>query len=227
MRDSCRSPTPITELAVNVLNRLSATNQRQDQQELLSLGLIEKTSRNGEDWLRVRFNQVDGPKPIYRSFENRSQEMAAIARHLKHLILIDGISPADICMLYNGRAQHALESQLTRKLAEIGVELSFQKNRAFERQDNTLIATTPHSYKGYESEVIVIPCVDSYVALEGKVLENSLYVAMTRARSLLAIYGIQGSSDASRRICDVLTKCIATQNTYPLVESLEDENYRP
>ena len=223
MRESFRSTTPITELAVNVLSRLSNASKRQDQQELLQLGLLEKANRNGEDWLRVRFNQIDGPKPIYHSFDSRSQEMAAIANHLKHLIQSDGISPTDICILYNGRAKRVLETQLAPKLAEMGVELSVQKNRSFERQPNTLVASTPHSYKGYESEVVVIPCVDSYVAPEGKLLDHCLYVAMTRARSLLAIYGIHGGSAASRRIGETIGACVATQNTQSLIEGSDDE----
>ncbi|MCO8123729.1 AAA domain-containing protein [Stieleria sp. TO1_6] len=224
MRESFRSTTPITELAVNVLGRLSAASQSQDHHELLQLGLLERTKRNGEAWLRVRFNQIDGPKPIYHRFENRSQEMAAIAVHLKHLIQSDGISPTDICVIYNGRAHEVLETQLAPKLAEIGVELSFQKNRSFQRQSNTLIATTPHSYKGYESEVVIIPCVDNYVAPAGKLLTNSLYVAMTRARSLLAIYGVDSGSGASRRIGETIGDCITTQNAPPHETPIDQED---
>jgi len=223
MRESFRSTTPITELAVNVLSRLSESSKRQDQQELLQLGLLEKIDRNGEDWLRVRYNQIDGPRPIYHSFGDRSQEMASIAVHLKHLIRKDGISPTDICIIYNGRVQDALQSSLAPALAEVGVELSFQKNRSFERQPNTLVATTPHSFKGYESEVVVIPCVDNYVAPEGKVLENSLYVAMTRARSLLAIYGLNRGSEASRMIGDTIGTCISIQNTQPILQDMSEE----
>ncbi|EMI41334.1 AAA domain-containing protein [Rhodopirellula sp. SWK7] len=223
MRESFRSTTPITELAVNVLSRLSETSKRQDQQELLQLGLLEATTRNNENWLRVRYNQIDGPKPIYHSFDNRNREMASIASHLRYLIQKDGISPTDICILYNGRVQDILHCKLGPALAEIGVELSFQKNRSFERQPNTLIATTPHSFKGYESEVVVIPCVDNYVASEGKILENSLYVAMTRARSLLAIYGLNRGSTASRKIGDTIEKCVSIQNARPLVHDMSDE----
>lgn len=223
MRESFRSTTPITELAVNVLSRLSETSKRQDQQELLQLGLLEATTRNNENWLRVRYNQIDGPKPIYHSFDNRDREMASIASHLRYLIQKDGISPTDICILYNGRVQDILHCKLGPVLAEIGVELSFQKNRSFERQPNTLIATTPHSFKGYESEVVVIPCVDNYVASEGKILENSLYVAMTRARSLLAIYGLNRGSTASRKIGDTIEKCVSIQNARPMIHDMSDD----
>jgi superfamily I DNA/RNA helicase len=223
MRESFRSTTPITELAVNVLSRLSESSKRQDQRELLQLGLLEKIDRNGEEWLQVRYNQIDGPKPIYHRFENRSQEMASIASHLKHLILNDGISPTDICIIYNGRVQDVLQTQLAPALDEIGVELSFQRNRSFERQPNTLVATTAQSFKGYESEVVVIPCVDNYVASEGRILENSLYVAMTRARSLLAIYGLNRGSEASRKIGETISTCCSIQNTRPIVQDMDIE----
>ena len=213
MRESFRSTQPIMELAVNVLSRLSEANKRPDQQELLGLGLLESTQRNGEDWLCVQYNQIEGPKPIYHSFDNRGQEMASMASHLKYLIQQDGISPTDICLIYNGRVKEVLHSKLSPALEQIGVELSFQTSRSFERQPNTLIATTAHSFKGYESEVVVIPCVDNYVAAEGKILENSLYVAMTRARSLLAIYGMKRGSEASRRIGETIGKCISIQSS--------------
>ncbi|MEO9934546.1 ATP-binding domain-containing protein [Rhodopirellula bahusiensis] len=116
-----------------------------------------------------------------------------------------------------------MQSKLAPALAEIGVELSFQKNRSFERQPNTLVATTAHSFKGYESEVVVIPCVDNYVAPEGKILENSLYVAMTRARSLLAIYGMNRGSEASRMIGETIGACVSIQKTQPTVSDSDNE----
>ncbi|MBL8819744.1 MAG: AAA family ATPase [Planctomyces sp.] len=222
MRESFRGTRQITELAVNVLHRLSGSVGRHDQQELISLGLLKPVKRKDEDWLEARFSQIDGPKPIFHSFDRRLDEIAAIAGHLRHLIEVDGISPTDICVIYNGGAGRILESHLAPKLAEFGVELSLQKNRSFERKSNTLLATTPHSYKGYESEVIVIPCVDHYVAPEGKLIANGLYVAMTRARSLLAMYGINSGSEASRKIVQTISACVEKQRTAPQVE-FEDE----
>lgn len=223
MRESFRSTMPITELAVNVLDQLSDNRDRKDQRELIELGLLERVIRNDRKWLRVGFNQIDGPAPIYHRFDSLSEQMAAIASHLKHLILNDGISPTDICIIYNGRADESLENLLAPRLTEFGVELSIQKRRAFERKSNTLVATTPQSIKGYEAEVVIIPCVDQYVAAEGKLLEHSLYVAMTRARSLLAIYGIEGGSHTSRRIGETIRSCLQNQ----LVDPSFDVEFRP
>ena len=220
LRESFRGTRPIAELAVNVFQRLTTPRHRQDQAELVELGLLEKTKRRGEPWLRVLFNEIDGPQPIYHTFETRQHEFDALAGHLKHLIQKEQISPSDICLIYNGKSVvQLIESKLKPKLAEMGVELSVQTNRTFQRHANTLVATTSHSYKGYESEVIMIPCVDQFVTGDGQVLAENLYVAMTRARSLLAIYGIRDTSPAARTMCVTIANCIETMNTVPHVES--------
>jgi len=111
-------------------------------------------------------------------------------------------------------------------MSKIGVELSVQTNRPFERQPNTLVVTTSHSYKGYESEVVMISCVDQFVTGDGQILANNLYVAMTRARSLLAIYGIRDGSNASRQLTQTISNCIETMNSTPDVElstSIQDD----
>lgn len=218
LRESYRSTIPITELAVNVLHRLSEPNERLDQQELLSLGLLERTSRNGEEWFHVRFNETDGPKPIYNVYGNRTAEIEGMAAHMRHMIEQENISPQDICLIYNGKARQILESQLRPSLDAIGVELSVQTNRPYQRKANTLVATTPHSFKGYESEVVLMPCVDYFVASEGKILANSVYVAMTRARSLLAIYGIEGGSAAARRLNATIAACVDSLNSPPSID---------
>jgi hypothetical protein len=111
-------------------------------------------------------------------------------------------------------------------MEEIGVELSFQTSRSFERQPGTLVVTTSHSFKGYESEVVVIPCVDQFVTADGRVLASNLYVAMTRARSLLAVYGCSGGSLPSQRLIQAISDCIGRQNAAETVDaaaSIQDD----
>jgi superfamily I DNA/RNA helicase len=227
MRESFRSTTPIAELAVNVLHRLTPPEQRQDQHELMRMGLIEKGECNGEEWLRVRFNQIEGPKPIFHVFHNRTDEINALAGHLQHLIQVEKISPMDICVIYNGKSVvQLLETKLGPKMSDLGVELSVQTNRPFERRANTLVVTTSHSFKGYEAEVVIIPCVDQFVTGDGQILANNLYVAMTRARSLLAIYSIRQGSTASRQVWQTIDNCVEALNTTPDVEmatSVQDD----
>lgn len=222
MKESFRSTTPITELAVNVLHRLSPIGEYQDLKELLSLGLIERTERKGEQWLKVRFNQVEGPKPVFRSFGSRQTELQTIARDLKRLIVDESVSPADICLIYNGRTTvEQLQLHLAPAMAEVGVELSVQKNRSFERQPNTLLVTTSHSFKGYDAEVVMIPCADQYTTQENEVLAANLYVAMTRARSLLAIYATTGGNTAAQQLISSIEDCVSTLRDPPVIEKDE------
>ncbi|TWU08172.1 AAA domain-containing protein [Stieleria varia] len=208
MRESFRSTTPIMELAVNLFHTVADPGEQKDQHELVSLGLLHRVTRDGVPWMEVRFSQVDGPCPVYHAFDHRQAEINAIAGHLQYLVEQEEILPQDICLIFNGKGQQALETQLAPKLAEHGIELSIQKHRAFERRPNTLVATTANSFKGYESEVVVIPCVDQFIATGGKILASSLYVAMTRARSLLAIYGVSDGSTASSRLHQAITQCV-------------------
>lgn len=218
MKESFRSTNPITEFAVNMLHRLSPSSTRQDQAELISMGLIEPTERNGFEWLAVKYNHVFGPKPIFRKFASVEQELQSIGFHLKHLITKEGVSPEDICLIYNGpQAVELLESRLGPAMADIGVEISVQTSRSFQRQKNTLIVTTSHSFKGYEAEVVLIPCADHYVTGDNQILANNLYVAMTRARSLLAVYSLDDPNSAVRQLNAAFEYCVDALDAVPLI----------
>ncbi len=209
LKESFRSTKPVTEFAVNMLHRLSPSSIRQDQAELMSAGLIERTERLGQDWLAVKYNQVFGPKPIFRKFDGVEQELRTIVIHLMHLITKEGVSPGDICLIYNGpHAVELLQTHLGPAMADIGVEISVQTSRAYQRQENTLLVTTSHSFKGYEAEVVLIPCADQYVTSDNQILANNLYVAMTRARSLLAVYSLDRAESAVRRLNDAFEFCV-------------------
>jgi hypothetical protein len=166
---------------------------------------------------------VFGPKPIFRKFASVEQELQSIAIHLKHLITKEGVSPEDICLIYNGRkAVEPLESRLGPAMADIDVEISVQTSRSFQRRKNTLLVTTSHSFKGYESEVVLIPCADQYVTSDNQILANNLYVAMTRARSLLAVYSLDDSNSAIRQLNDAFEFCAAALDATPSIVSDSD-----
>jgi len=97
-----------------------------------------------------------------------------------------------------------------------------QTTRQFERQPNTLLVTTCHSFKGYDAEAIVIPCVDQYTTQEGAILAANLYVAMTRARSLLAIYSTSNGDLVSQHLNNCLQDCIDSLNSPPLIDLESD-----
>ena len=61
---------------------------------------------------------------------------------------------------------------------------------------------------------------------EGQVLANNLYVAMTRARSWLAIFGLQSGSAANRHVTEAIANCVETLNWTPTIEtpqSIQDD----
>ncbi|MCU7807135.1 MAG: AAA family ATPase, partial [Candidatus Thiodiazotropha sp. (ex Semelilucina semeliformis)] len=142
MKESFRSTKPITEFALNVLYRLQPPGDSPDHKELTTRGLIVQTKRNNSPWWNVRFNQVDGPKPQFRQFMNLDQEFNAISAYCRELIIEQGVLPSDICLIYNGRnIKYRLEKQVAPALSDLGVELSIQANKPFQRSHNILLAT--------------------------------------------------------------------------------------
>lgn len=220
MKESFRSTKPITEFALNVLYRLQPPESGPDHKELVSRGLIEKTQRNGTDWWTVRFNQIDGPKPSFRQFMNLDQEFEAIASYCRELIQVEGVQPSDICLLYNSsNIKYRLETQVAPRLAEIGVELSVQTNRPFERSSNMLLATTSHSFKGYDAEVVIVPAADQYTANDVGVLASNLYVAMTRARSILTLFAQRMNNQHAKKLYGVIQECLDSLHERPTIET--------
>jgi hypothetical protein len=220
MKESFRSTTPIAEFALNVLYRLQPPDGSSDHNELVSRGLIERTKRNSADWWTVRFNQIDGPKPSFQQFMTLDQEFDAIAEYCRSLIQDEGVQPSDICLVYNGsNIKWRLETIVAPKLAAIGVELSIQTNRPFERSSNILLATTSHSFKGYDAEVVVIPALDQYIAKGVGILANNLYVAMTRARSILTLFAQRKESRHAKQLYGVIQDCLDTLYERPSVET--------
>lgn len=220
MKESFRSTKPITEFALNVLYRLQPPDASPDHKELVSRGLIEKTQRNGSDWWTVRFNQIDGPKPSFRQYMNLDQEFEAIAAYCRELIQTEGVQPSDICLLYNSsNIKWRLETQVGPMLKDLGVELSVQTNRPFERSSGMLLATTSHSFKGYDSEVVIVPAADQYTANEVGILANNLYVAMTRARSILTLFGQKMNNQHARKLYQVIEECLDNLHERPAIET--------
>ncbi|GIX00562.1 MAG: hypothetical protein KatS3mg111_3894 [Pirellulaceae bacterium] len=218
MNESFRSTKPIIEFALNVLYRLQPPENDPDHKELLSRGLVERTARGDAQWWTIRFNQIDGPKPTFRQFTSTRQEMQAIGQFCRQLIEVEGVDPADICLLYNGQnIKRRLEREVAPRMAEIGVTLSVQTGR-FERCGDVLLATTPHSFKGYDAEIVIVPGVDWYVSEKVGVLASNLYVAMTRARSMLVLFAENRADKHAQRLYDVLGECMDILEYRPKVE---------
>jgi hypothetical protein len=103
------------------------------------------------------------------------------------------------------------------RLQGLGVEVSVQKNKPFERGGNMLLATTSHSFKGYDSEVVIIAGVDQFKAQTTGILANNLYVAMTRARSVLTLFSQSMNDARAKKLCSVIEDCLGYLEEAPSV----------
>ena len=189
MKESFRSTKPITEFALNFLYHFRPPESDPDHKALLKRGLVEETTRNGQKWWDVRFNQVDGPKPIYRKFPRYEKEFEAIGDQILEWVQKEGVQPRDICIIYHGDwTARTLLDFVSDKWKAAGIKAVVEKTRPRRVENNTVVLCTANSFKGYDAEIVVIAGIEQFVA-EKKILPHHLYVAMTRARSLLAVFG--------------------------------------
>lgn len=211
MRESFRSTRPIMELAVNVSHQLDDGSLSPESKDLVADGLLVELTRDGRPWLEIKYNETGGQKPFFELCSTDEEQFERISKHLIHLITAEEVEPYDICILYNGKefadALLAFLAPVLRTLP-LEVELSHQTSQTFQRRGNTILLTTPHSFKGFEAEVILIAGAERFVWQGGQILTHSLYVAMTRARSILGIYATSGPSTASKRIAMVIGDCV-------------------
>lgn len=204
MRESFRSTRRITEFAINLLYRLQPPEADDEHRELLRLGLIEKE----DSWWRVNYNQIEGPRPSLHRFPTIDQEIDAIGDQIVNWIRDEAVNPDDICVIYNGaNLARRIEERIGPKLEAIGRRIAVQSSRGYAYDSRTVFATTPHSFKGYDSEIVVIAGVDQFVAADG-VLASTLYVAMTRARSMLHLYARDSGTQMVRGLLGEIETCL-------------------
>ncbi|MCU0721261.1 MAG: AAA family ATPase, partial [Pirellula sp.] len=135
------------------------------------------------------------------------------------LIQDEGVKPSDITIVYNSKFVRArLEEMVAPVLKELGAVLSIQTNQAYQRSPNVILATTSASFKGYDSEVIIIPGVDFFRAHDKGVLASSLYVAMTRARSILTMFAHRNSNVHARKIFKAIDDCLDCLQDRPEID---------
>lgn len=208
MKESFRSTKPITEFALNFLYHFRPPESDPDHKELLKRGLVEETSRNGQKWWDVRFNQVDGPKPIFRKFPRYEKEFEAIGDQILAWVQIEGVQPKDICILYHGDwTARTLLNCVSEKWGKAGIKAVVEKGRPRRVENDTIVLCTANSFKGYDAEVVVIAGIEQFVA-EKEILPHHLYVAMTRARSLLAVFQWARSDENGKKLVSVVEQCL-------------------
>lgn len=228
MKESFRSTKPITEYALNVLYRLQLPDKDDDHKELVERGLIESTQRNGATWWKVRFNQVDGPIPIYRKFEKLQKQKDALGEQVIRWIQEDGVKPSDICILCNDRNfRNQIQNELTPQLKAINSDIATEPGQG----ETVVVVSTLHSFKGYDAEIVIVAGVERFLGKvngDREILANNLYVAMTRARSLLAIFAYRQNNPGAQanQLLTTLEQCLDCLLESPKIEkevsNLED-----
>jgi hypothetical protein len=220
MKESFRSTRPITEFALNVLYRLQPPTNNPDHQELIKLGLIEQTTRRGCPLWNVRFNRVEGPMPSFHKYQGLHAQVTALADQVLRWITEEGVRPRDIAIVCHNWAFHGhVAEELGPRLQAINARLVDDPGQNEAREANSVVATTAHSFKGYEAEVVVIGDLERFYA-QGELLPNDLYVAMTRARSKLAIYAYQQRhpNPCSKTLLATVEECLDDLLHQPKVE---------
>ena len=211
MKESFRSTRAITELAYNVFCQLHpSANTENDHKELLQRGLVEPVQRIDKPWWKVHFNRVAGPLPTLQTFSKLDQQMEAISQQLLLWLQKEGVSPQDIKILaMTKRVRSALQRKVASVLHPIGINVLEQNSETFSNDPQTIVVTTPHSYKGYDSEIVLLAGLDSFVSKEQGVLPHALYVGMTRARSILAMFGNhRDNNPESNHLLSVVQGCL-------------------
>jgi superfamily I DNA/RNA helicase len=191
LKENFRSTQPIAELALNVFYKLQfPDNSDTDYRELLEQKLISETKVNGKAWWKVHFAPIDGPIPTLHISKNLRDEIEQIHDQILYWIREQHVKPSDIKILYlSDYIKNRLQLYLTPPLKDLGIQLLVQASEPFSDDENALIVSTPHSFKGYDSEIILIAGLNLFATEQDGILIHALYVAMTRARSILAMFG--------------------------------------
>lgn len=194
MRESFRSSRPVAEVALNLVHQLTG-DLRSDRnyRELERKGLLVAGERGGRDWWEARFCADDGELPEVEVFDSRDQELDWVCRRVQRL-LREGVAPGDIRIVTLSRGVR--EALLVRLRQAVDVPVVQAASGGYEDHVNRLVITTPHSFKGYDAEVVLVPGIDRF-APAGRVLVPILYVCLTRARTLLLASGARSGSAGS------------------------------
>jgi hypothetical protein len=223
MEESFRSTRPIAEFALNVLYRLRPPDSDPEYKELIERDLVEVVSLPKSKWWKVRFNQVDGPSPKLTKCITVDAQMRKIASQIEDWIIREHVKPQDIVILCNQREQCRHIQTEVGKLLPRPITMMFQAGYQLDREPGRILITTPHSFKGYDSELVVVAHVEGFVSYDrihasNQVLANNLYVAMTRARSILALYATPLPDPAVKHLIGTIESCRDTMAGPPHLE---------
>jgi hypothetical protein len=129
-----------------------------------------------------RMGQVDGLPVDYQEYADPQSQMIALEKVLSRLAGESDIKPEDVIIL----SKHRLEQSIAAKVAgstRFRIQ-SVEQGAVKDGRVPTFRFATAQAFKGMESKIIVLCDVDR---IESESDRSLLYVAMSRARSLLTV----------------------------------------
>lgn len=194
MRESFRSTRPIVEVALNLLHPFQPLTDEPDLRELVQQGLIRHGERGGQPWWYVDFCSDDGEMPRLHLYERREDEIDALVARVRRWIAEEQVAPGDVRILaITADLRHQIVARLTDALRGVA-RVDSPTSRGFEGSADAVVVTTPHSFKGYEAEIVYVPGIDRFGSSDIKRM-RALYVALTRARSVLYGSAVRSSNN--------------------------------
>lgn len=129
-----------------------------------------------------RMGQVDGAPVDYLDYTDGESQIMALEKVLSRLATESGIAPDDVVIL----SRHRLEQSAAGKLVDSALFRirSVEQSAPKDGRIPTFRFATAQAFKGMESKVVVLCDVDR---IDGDDNHSLLYVAMSRARSLLTV----------------------------------------
>ncbi|MBL8624418.1 MAG: AAA family ATPase [Myxococcales bacterium] len=224
MKESFRSTRPITEFALNTLAGLVDFDSDADQREYIERRLIEKTTRECKPWWQVNYNEIGGPSPQFKPFATREKELTALVNQIYQWLKEERVLPRDIAVVTMGKdggqsLGDLIAAALTKRLKPLGIDAEYRTTQGFDGSERSVVVTTPHSFKGYEAEVVWVAGLDAFHH-GNKPAASPMYVALTRARSVLVASATAVSDGPGRRIVKALKD---VSDRVGLAPSLEDD----
>ncbi|MFO0808542.1 MAG: hypothetical protein U0746_07965 [Gemmataceae bacterium] len=155
-----------------------------------------------------------------RKYGSLEEQVQALGDQVVRWITKVRVTPCDICILSHDHAfLNRINKEIGPRLEEINARIVSNLGHGDARDANAVVVSTTAAFKGYEAEVVVIGGVERFIAKK-QILPNNLYVAMTRARSILAVYAYD-KPDANLQahtILSTLEQCIDGLLERPYVE---------
>jgi len=209
LRESFRTTRPAMELALNILDALRPLKRDADLRELMRTPSERPSLVQGDDgWWRAHFCVPAGQPPVVRVHSTRDEELAELVVAVRAWI-DDHVAPRDVRILALG---DDLRDQLVRRLRAANVPAVERRGRDFDPREDAVVVTTPQSFKGYEAEVVAVAGLDLFGLPRRGVLAEVLYVALTRAQTILHVSATRAAHDEpAQRIVEALERAAQLQ----------------